>query len=49
MIYAAREHFSVLTPENIREVYGVEVEVSKHNGRPFVIPLRPTATTTSLL
>ena len=49
MIYAAGEHFSVLTPENIREVYGVEVEVSKHNGRPFVIPLRPTATTTSLL
>ncbi len=49
MIYAAGEHFSVLTPENIREVYGVEVEVSKHNGRPFVIPLRPTTATTSLL
>lgn len=49
MIYAAGEHFSVLTPENIREVYGVEVEVSKHNGRPFLIPLRPTAATTSLL
>jgi len=49
MIYAAGEHFSVLTPENIREVYGVEVEVSMHNGRPFVIPLRPTTATTSLL
>ena len=49
MIYAAGEHFSVLTPENIREVYGVEVEVSKHNGRPFVIPLKPTTVTTSLL
>jgi len=32
----------VLTPENIRSVYGVEVEVVNTNGgRPYIMPVRP--------
>jgi iron complex transport system ATP-binding protein len=34
----------VLTPNNIREVYGVEVEVVLNSGYPFVIPLAPIET-----
>ncbi len=41
-IYAEGKPVSVLNPENIRRVYGVEVELNDHNGRPYIIPLRTT-------
>jgi iron complex transport system ATP-binding protein len=31
---------SVLTQENIKQVYGVEAEVNHKNGKLFVVPLR---------
>jgi iron complex transport system ATP-binding protein len=40
-IYAAGVPSSVLTPENINHAYGVEVEVINHNGRLYVLPIRP--------
>ncbi|MEM3139258.1 MAG: ABC transporter ATP-binding protein, partial [Archaeoglobaceae archaeon] len=40
-IFAVGEPSQVLTPENIKSVYGVEVEVIKSNGSTFVLPLRP--------
>ncbi|HID19335.1 MAG TPA: ABC transporter ATP-binding protein [Methanophagales archaeon] len=40
-IYAAGEPSAVLTPENINHAYGVEVEVINHNGRLYVLPVRP--------
>jgi iron complex transport system ATP-binding protein len=40
-IYAAGEPSAVLTPENINQAYGVEVEVINHNGRLYVLPVRP--------
>jgi iron complex transport system ATP-binding protein len=32
---------SVLNPENIEQVYGVEAVVNENNGRPYIIPIRP--------
>jgi len=40
-IFAAGTPEDVLTAENIRQVYEVEVRVEKHQGKPFIIPLRP--------
>ena len=40
-IYAAGVPSAVLTPENINHAYGVEVEVINHNGRLYVLPIRP--------
>jgi iron complex transport system ATP-binding protein len=40
-IFAAGEPFSVLTTENIKHAYGVEVEVNDHGGRPYIVPIRP--------
>ncbi len=41
-IYAEGKPVSVLNPENIRRVYGVEVELNDHNGSPYIIPIRTT-------
>ncbi|RJS78716.1 ABC transporter ATP-binding protein [Methanophagales archaeon] len=32
---------SVLTPENIKRVYGVEAAVRNESGRPYIVPIRP--------
>ena len=32
---------SVLNPENIKHVYGVEAVVRNENGRPYIVPIRP--------
>jgi iron complex transport system ATP-binding protein len=40
-IFAAGNPSSVLTPENIKDVYGVEAEVNNNNGRPYIVPIRP--------
>ncbi len=40
-IFAAGNPASVLTPENIKHVYGVEVEVNNHDERPYIVPIRP--------
>lgn len=40
-IFAVGEPNQVLTPENIKSVYGVEVEVVKSNGSTFVLPIKP--------
>ena len=40
-IYDAGDAASVLTPENIKHVYDVEVEVPNHGGRPYIVPVRP--------
>jgi len=40
-IYATGVPSAVLTPENINHAYGVEVDVINHNGRLYVLPLRP--------
>jgi len=40
-IFAAGNPSSVLTQDNIKLVYGVEVIVSNHNGTPYIIPLSP--------
>ncbi len=41
-IFAAGSPEEVLTPENIREVYGVEAEVlCGKDGKPLILPLRP--------
>jgi iron complex transport system ATP-binding protein len=32
---------TVLTIENIKQVYGVEAVVNEHNGIPYIIPIRP--------
>ena len=40
-IFSAGDPESALTPENIKSVYGVEVNVSNHDGRPYVVPIRP--------
>jgi iron complex transport system ATP-binding protein len=42
-IYAAGVPSAVLTPENINHAYGVEVEVINHNGRLYILPIRPAA------
>jgi len=40
-VFAAGDPVSVLTPDNIRQVYGVEAEVNNNNGRPYILPIRP--------
>ena len=40
-IFDAGDAASVLTPENIKHVYDVEVEVPNHGGRPYIVPVRP--------
>ncbi len=40
-IFAAGNTVLVLTPDNIKQVYGVEAEVSNDNGRPHIVPIRP--------
>ena len=40
-IFAAGDPASVLTVENIRQVYGVEVLVKSDGERPYIIPIRP--------
>ncbi len=31
----------VMTSENIARVYGVETEINRNNGRPYILPIRP--------
>ncbi len=38
-IYAAGEPYSVLTPENIKAVYGVETVINNDSGRSYIIPI----------
>jgi len=40
-IFSAGDPVSVLTPTNIKRVYGVEAEVNNNNGRPYIVPIRP--------
>ena len=40
-IFDAGDAAAVLTPENIKHVYDVEVEVPNHSGRPYIVPIRP--------
>jgi len=40
-VFSAGDPVSVLTPENIKHVYGVESEVMDKRGRPHIIPIRP--------
>ena len=40
-IFDAGDAAAVLTPENIKHVYDVEVEVPNHGGRPYIVPIRP--------
>ncbi|MCW3134906.1 MAG: ABC transporter ATP-binding protein [Methanophagales archaeon] len=40
-IFAAGNPASVLTPDNIKSVYGVESEVMDKRGRPHIVPIRP--------
>jgi len=42
LIFAAGAADSVLTPENIAQVYHVRVLVNKVNGKPHIIPISPT-------
>jgi iron complex transport system ATP-binding protein len=39
-VYAAGTPNSLLSRENIREVYGVEAEIMSNSDRPYIIPLR---------
>ena len=39
-IYAAGDPGDLLTPGNIREVYGVEAMVMDNLGRPYIVPIR---------
>lgn len=41
MIYAVGDPISLLTSENIGSIYDVEVTVINHDGRPYIIPIRP--------
>lgn len=40
-IFSAGNPVSALTAENIEHVYGVEVKVANHDGRPYIVPLKP--------
>ena len=40
-IVAAGKPTEVLTPENIKSVYGVEVKINYHNKIPNIIPIKP--------
>jgi len=42
-IFAAGNPASVLTSENIKQVYGVEVKVNNHDERPYIVPIRPVS------
>ena len=39
-IFSAGNPASVLIPENIKHVYGVEAVVRNENGRPYIVPIR---------
>jgi iron complex transport system ATP-binding protein len=39
-IFSAGDSVSVLTPESIKQVYGVEAEVHNIHGRPYIVPIR---------
>ena len=39
-IFSAGDSVSVLTPESIKQVYGVEAEVNHIHGRPYIVPIR---------
>jgi iron complex transport system ATP-binding protein len=39
-IFSAGDSVSVLTPESIKRVYGVEAEVNHIHGRPYIVPIR---------
>jgi len=43
-IFAAGKPTNVLTPENIRSIYGVEVKITVHNQIPNIIPIKPITT-----
>lgn len=40
-IFSAGKPASVLTQENIKQVYGVEAEVNYNDGKPYIVPLKP--------
>lgn len=40
-VYAAGDVSDVLTAENVRSVYGVDVEINSSNHIPFIIPIAP--------
>jgi iron complex transport system ATP-binding protein len=40
-VYAADNPKTVLTADNIRQVYGVEVEISYNKNSPYIIPITP--------
>ncbi|NQE05268.1 Cobalamin import ATP-binding protein BtuD, partial [ANME-1 cluster archaeon GoMg1] len=40
-IFSTGDPVSVLTPDNIKHVYGVEVKVNNHDERPYIVPIRP--------
>jgi iron complex transport system ATP-binding protein len=40
-IFSAGDPVSVLTPDNIKRVYGVVAEVNNNNGMPYIVPIRP--------
>ncbi len=40
-IFSAGTPASVLTPANIKRVYGVEAEVNNNSGKPYIVPIRP--------
>ena len=40
-IFSAGDPVSVLTPESIKRVYGVEAEVNNNHGQPYIVPIRP--------
>ena len=39
-IFSAGDSVSVLTPESIKRVYGVEAEVNHIHGRPYIVPIK---------
>ena len=41
-VFAIGTPEEVLTPENLRTVYGVDADVVEHNGRPYVLLNRPS-------
>ena len=40
-IFSAGDPASVLTRDNIKQVYGVEANVNYNDGKPYIVPLRP--------
>ena len=41
VIFSTGDPVSVLTPESIKHVYGVEAEVNNNHGKPYIVPIRP--------